>query len=54
MSDLYLYKGLFKVKVVTESEGYWIVEALEDFKPESMHRLQKFEVNGLKEMCKKR
>jgi hypothetical protein len=28
--ELY-YKGLYKVKVVTESEGYWIVEALEDF-----------------------
>jgi hypothetical protein len=25
------YKGLYKVKVVTKSEGYWIVEALEDF-----------------------
>lgn len=25
------YKGLHKVKVVTESEGYWIVDALEDF-----------------------
>ena len=25
------YKGLYKVKVVTQSEGYWIVEALEDF-----------------------
>ena len=25
------YKGLYKVKVVTESEGYWIVEALEEF-----------------------
>ncbi len=31
MSQLY-YKGLYRVKVVTESEGYWIVEALEDFK----------------------
>lgn len=31
MSEYY-YKGLYKVKVVTESEGYWIVEALEDFK----------------------
>ena len=31
MSELY-YKGLYMVKVVTESEGYWIVEALEDFK----------------------
>ena len=28
----YYYKGLYRVKVVTESEGYWIVEALEDFK----------------------
>jgi hypothetical protein len=25
------YKGLHKVKVITQSEGYWIVEALEDF-----------------------
>ena len=32
MSQIYFYKGLYKVKVVTESEGYWIVEALEDFK----------------------
>ncbi len=31
MTELY-YKGLYRVKVVTESEGYWIVEALEDFK----------------------
>jgi hypothetical protein len=31
MSQFY-YKGLHRVKVVTESEGYWIVEALEDFK----------------------
>jgi hypothetical protein len=27
----FYYKGLYKVKVVTESEGYWIVESLEDF-----------------------
>ena len=27
----YFYKGLYKVKVVTKSEGYWIVEAQEDF-----------------------
>lgn len=26
-----LYKGLHKVRVVTESEGYMIVEALENF-----------------------
>ena len=31
MSDSMYYKGLYKVKVVTKSEGYWIVEALEDF-----------------------
>ena len=31
MSDLLYYRGLFEVKVVTKSEGYWIVEALEDF-----------------------
>ncbi len=31
MKDFYYYKGLHKVKVITESEGYLIVEALEDF-----------------------
>jgi hypothetical protein len=31
MSDIQYYKGVHKVKVVTESEGYWIVEALEEF-----------------------
>jgi hypothetical protein len=31
MSEFYYYKGLYKVKVVTQSEGYWIVETLEDF-----------------------
>jgi hypothetical protein len=31
MSQNLYYKGLYKVKVVTESEGYWIVEAQEDF-----------------------
>jgi hypothetical protein len=31
MSEVWHYKGLIKVKVVTESEGYWIVEALEEF-----------------------
>jgi len=25
------YRGLHRVRVVTESQGYWIVEALEDF-----------------------
>jgi hypothetical protein len=31
MNKFYYYKGLYKVKTLTESEGYWIVEALEDF-----------------------
>jgi hypothetical protein len=31
MKDSYYYKGLYKVKVLTTSEGYYIVEALEDF-----------------------
>jgi len=31
MSEIQYYKGVHKVKVLTESEGYWIVEALEDF-----------------------
>jgi hypothetical protein len=31
MNQTYYYKGLYKVKVVTESEGYYIVESLEDF-----------------------
>jgi len=31
MRDIYFYKGLYKVKVLTVSEGYYIVEALEDF-----------------------
>jgi hypothetical protein len=31
MSEVWYYKGVHKVKVVTESVGYWIVEALEEF-----------------------
>jgi mannose-6-phosphate isomerase-like protein (cupin superfamily) len=31
MSTIWYYRGVYKVKVVTESEGYWIVEALEEF-----------------------
>ena len=31
IDQFYYYKGLYRVKVVTESEGYWIVEAQEDF-----------------------
>ncbi|MDR0372094.1 MAG: hypothetical protein LBI79_00805 [Nitrososphaerota archaeon] len=31
MVNFYFYKGLYKVKVLTKSEGYWIVEAQEDF-----------------------
>jgi hypothetical protein len=29
--EIRYYRGLYKVKVVTQSVGYWIVEALEDF-----------------------
>lgn len=29
--DVCYYRGLHKVKVVTQSDGYWIVEALEEF-----------------------
>jgi hypothetical protein len=29
--EIRYYRGLYKVKVVTQSAGYWIVEALEDF-----------------------
>lgn len=29
--DIRFYKGKYKVKVLTESGGYWIVEALEPF-----------------------
>ena len=31
MGEVWYYKGVHKVKVLTESEGYWIVEALEKF-----------------------
>ena len=31
MSEVWYYKSVHKVKVVTKSEGYWIVEALEEF-----------------------
>ena len=34
MSEIGYYKGIHKVKVLTKSEGYWIVEALEDFEDE--------------------
>jgi len=31
MNNFYFYKGIYKVKVLTKSKGYWIVEAQEDF-----------------------
>lgn len=31
MKDIGYYLGKYKVKVVTQSLGYWIVEALEEF-----------------------
>lgn len=29
--DIFFYRGLYKVKLLTKSEGYWIVEAQENF-----------------------
>jgi len=31
MMEVQYYKGVHRVRIVTRSEGYWIVEALEDF-----------------------
>lgn len=31
MSEVRYYRGIHKVKVVTESIGYWTIEALEEF-----------------------
>jgi len=31
MSEVWYYKGVHKVKVLMESEGYWTVGALEEF-----------------------
>ncbi|MCL2432644.1 MAG: hypothetical protein LBH74_00385 [Nitrososphaerota archaeon] len=31
MTEFYFYKRHYRVKVLTRSEGYWIVEAQEDF-----------------------
>jgi hypothetical protein len=31
MNEVYYYMGKYRVKVVTQSVGYWIVEALEEF-----------------------
>jgi hypothetical protein len=30
MGKICYFKGLYKVKVLARSEGYWIVEAIED------------------------
>jgi hypothetical protein len=35
MGQIWYYKGVHKVKVLTESEGYWIVEALEEFEDDA-------------------
>jgi mannose-6-phosphate isomerase-like protein (cupin superfamily) len=32
--EIRFYKGKHKVKILTQSEGYWIVEAQEEFKDE--------------------
>jgi hypothetical protein len=31
MNDIRYYLGKYRIKVVTQSVGYWIVEALEEF-----------------------
>ena len=31
VGEIRYYRGINKVRVVTQSEGYWIVEALENF-----------------------
>jgi hypothetical protein len=36
--DIYFYRGLYKVKLLTKSEGYWIVEAQEDFEDQQNGR----------------
>jgi hypothetical protein len=35
MGQIWYYKGVHKVKVLTESEGYRIVEALEEFEDDA-------------------
>jgi len=35
MSELRYYKGVHRVRVVTESKGYYIIEALEDFEDQN-------------------
>jgi hypothetical protein len=30
-TEIRYYRGRYKVKVLTQSKGYWIIEALEDF-----------------------
>jgi hypothetical protein len=36
--DTYFYRGLYQVKLLTKSEGYWIVEAQEDFEDQQNGR----------------
>jgi hypothetical protein len=31
LMDNFYYKGLYRVKLLTKTEGFWIVQALEDF-----------------------
>jgi hypothetical protein len=44
MSEIRYYKGKHKVKVLTESRGYWIVEALEPFEDSTYGRKVKVKV----------
>jgi hypothetical protein len=44
LNEIWYYKGLYKVKVLTESEGYWIIEALEPFEDDDNGRRVKVKI----------
>jgi Leu/Phe-tRNA-protein transferase len=44
MTEVWYYKGIHKVNVVTKSEGYWIIEALEAFEDDVQGKRVKVKV----------
>jgi hypothetical protein len=46
--DSYFYRGLYKVKLLTKSEGYWIVEAQEDFEDQQDNKRVQIKVGEQK------
>jgi hypothetical protein len=44
MSEVWYYKGVHKVNVITKSEGYWIIEALEEFEDDVQGKRVKVKV----------